>query len=56
VRVFSVYHVMNDLVFSFLTACHNIDQWPAPTPGETLNLPLLGSVLQVSDCLGITGN
>ncbi|XP_054280264.1 protein DENND6A isoform X2 [Macrosteles quadrilineatus] len=28
-------------------ACHDIDQWPAPTPGDTLNLPILGTVLQV---------
>jgi hypothetical protein len=29
-------------------ACHNIDQWLAPLPGETINLPLIGSVIQVS--------
>ncbi|XP_077987090.1 protein DENND6A-like isoform X2 [Glandiceps talaboti] len=28
-------------------ACHDIDQWPAPTPGETLHLPTMGVVLQV---------
>lgn len=28
-------------------ACHDIDQWPAPNPGETLNLPLMGTVIQV---------
>ncbi|TMS38342.1 hypothetical protein L596_005089 [Steinernema carpocapsae] len=26
-------------------ACHHIDQWPAPTPGKILSLPLIGSVL-----------
>lgn len=28
-------------------ACLDIGQWPAPVPGETLNLPVLGTVLQV---------
>lgn len=32
---------------SIEAACHDIDQWPNPTPGETVNLPLLGTVLQV---------
>lgn len=27
--------------------CHEIDQWPSPLPGLTLNLPLMGVVLQV---------
>ncbi|XP_023722839.1 protein DENND6A isoform X3 [Cryptotermes secundus] len=31
---------------SIEAACHDIDQWPSPTPGETVNLPLLGTVLQ----------
>jgi len=31
-----------------LLACHDIDQWSSPTPGETLHLPLLGSVIQVA--------
>ncbi|XP_065166347.1 protein DENND6B [Atheta coriaria] len=31
---------------SLEAACLNIDQWPVPTPGVTLNLPLLGSVFQ----------
>ncbi|KAJ8923572.1 hypothetical protein NQ315_010151 [Exocentrus adspersus] len=26
--------------------CYNIEQWPPPVPGTTLNLPLLGSVFQ----------
>ncbi|KPV73812.1 uncharacterized protein RHOBADRAFT_45103 [Rhodotorula graminis WP1] len=30
------------------TACHNIASWPDPTPGATLELPFLGSVLTVS--------
>ncbi|PAA80729.1 hypothetical protein BOX15_Mlig010237g2 [Macrostomum lignano] len=33
---------------AFLEAvCHDIDQWPAPVPGQVLHLPILGSVLQV---------
>ncbi|XP_054575647.1 protein DENND6B isoform X2 [Eptesicus fuscus] len=27
--------------------CGEIDQWPAPVPGQTLNLPVVGVVLQV---------
>ncbi|XP_040089503.1 protein DENND6B isoform X2 [Oryx dammah] len=27
--------------------CHEIDQWPAPAPGRTLSLPVMGVVLQV---------
>lgn len=30
------------------TACHNIASWPDPTPGATLELPFLGSVLTVA--------
>lgn len=29
-------------------ACQDIDKWPPPIPGGTLNLPILGTVLQVS--------
>lgn len=32
---------------SIETACHDIDQWPLPVPGETINLPILGTVLQI---------
>ncbi|PSN53146.1 Protein DENND6B [Blattella germanica] len=31
---------------SIEAACHDIDQWPSPLPGEAVNLPLLGTVLQ----------
>ncbi|KAJ9584820.1 hypothetical protein L9F63_020841 [Diploptera punctata] len=31
---------------SIEAACHDIDQWPSPVPSETVNLPLLGTVLQ----------
>ncbi|XP_068162440.1 protein DENND6B [Antennarius striatus] len=39
------------------TVCNEIDQWPPPVPGQTLNLPVMGVVLQVripskSDKLG----
>ncbi|XP_045867384.1 protein DENND6B isoform X1 [Meles meles] len=27
--------------------CSEIDEWPAPAPGQTLNLPVMGVVLQV---------
>ncbi|XP_036722799.1 protein DENND6B isoform X8 [Balaenoptera musculus] len=27
--------------------CDEIDQWPAPVPGQTLNLPVMGVILQV---------
>ena len=29
--------------------CYQIDKWPAPCPGETLQLPVMGNVLQVSN-------
>ncbi|XP_074645615.1 protein DENND6B-like isoform X2 [Tubulanus polymorphus] len=32
---------------SLEAACHDIDQWPFPFPGETLNLPIMGSIIQV---------
>ncbi|XP_067124662.1 protein DENND6A [Centruroides vittatus] len=32
---------------SIEAACHDIDQWSAPTPGVTLILPLMGTVFQV---------
>lgn len=32
---------------SLEAACYNIDKWPCPIPGQTLNLPLLGTVFQV---------
>lgn len=31
-----------------LEVCNEIDQWPNPSPGQTLNLPIVGVVLQVS--------
>ncbi|XP_071081895.1 protein DENND6B-like isoform X1 [Haliotis cracherodii] len=32
---------------SLEAACHDIDQWPMPLPGDTLNLPIMGTVIQV---------
>lgn len=32
---------------SLEVACHDIDQWPLPMPGNTLDLPLLGHLFQV---------
>ncbi|KAJ8301413.1 hypothetical protein KUTeg_020400 [Tegillarca granosa] len=32
---------------SLEAACHDIDQWPPPIPGDTVNLPIFGTVLQV---------
>uniref|UniRef100_A0A672QXP1 Protein DENND6B-like n=1 Tax=Sinocyclocheilus grahami TaxID=75366 RepID=A0A672QXP1_SINGR len=29
------------------TVCNEIEQWPAPVPGQTLNLPVMGVVMQV---------
>ncbi|KAJ8955330.1 hypothetical protein NQ318_003423 [Aromia moschata] len=31
---------------SLEAVCYNIERWPLPVPGSTLNLPLLGSVFQ----------
>uniref|UniRef100_A0A4X2JZ32 DENN domain containing 6B n=1 Tax=Vombatus ursinus TaxID=29139 RepID=A0A4X2JZ32_VOMUR len=28
--------------------CNEIDQWPTPVPGQTLNLPVMGVVMQVT--------
>jgi len=38
-------------MYIMLIACHDLDQWPSPTPGETLHLPLMGSVIQVAHIL-----
>ncbi|UYV73994.1 DENND6A, partial [Cordylochernes scorpioides] len=32
---------------SIEAVCHDIDQWPPPTPGLQLNLPLFGSLIKV---------
>lgn len=44
-RVSSVPVYDISLVF---TVCHEMDQWPPPVPGLSLNLPVMGVVLQVS--------
>ena len=28
-------------------ACHDVNRWPAPTPGDHLTLPVLGSLIQL---------
>lgn len=33
--------------FYLSSVCNEIDQWPPPSPGQTLNLPIVGTVLQV---------
>ena len=35
------------------TACHDIDKWALPMPGEMLSLPLLGNLIEVRDHLEI---
>lgn len=32
--------------FPLVSACHDIDQWPAPEAGKTYSLPLMGNVIQ----------
>ena len=34
-----------------LSVCHDIDQWPYPEAGHTLQLPLMGNVMQVNYCV-----
>lgn len=33
---------------SLEVACHDVDQWPLPVPGNTLDLPLMGHLFQVN--------
>lgn len=33
------------------TACHDIDKWPLPVPGEVMSLPILGHLIEV--CLPV---
>lgn len=30
-----------------IIACHNINKWPPPSPGQLLQLPLLGQLIYV---------
>jgi len=47
------YHVVDTMAIQFFdcgdvaveSACHCIDQWSLPEPGETLNLPFVGSMI-----------
>uniref|UniRef100_A0A8D0FKL0 DENN domain containing 6B n=1 Tax=Strix occidentalis caurina TaxID=311401 RepID=A0A8D0FKL0_STROC len=36
--------------------CNEIDQWPPPVPGQTLNLPVMGVVIQVLLADGLYSN
>lgn len=38
---------INLLSFRVPAVCNEIDQWPPPAPGQTLNLPVMGVVIQV---------
>lgn len=53
----NLFHKLNELIapeyfsegpLSLELACRSINKWPAPIPGETLRLPILGSVLCVN--------
>uniref|UniRef100_A0A8C7EIA5 DENN domain containing 6B n=1 Tax=Nothoprocta perdicaria TaxID=30464 RepID=A0A8C7EIA5_NOTPE len=33
--------------------CNEIDQWPPPVPGQTLNLPVMGVVIQVCNLVNL---
>lgn len=44
---------MSPEVSSHLAVCKEIDQWPSPVPGQTLNLPVMGVVLQVRTELNV---
>ena len=33
------------------TACHDIDKWPLPVPGQLLALPILGNLIEI--CLPV---
>ena len=35
------------MLFVLISVCHDIDQWPFPEAGHTLQLPLMGNVMQV---------
>lgn len=39
-----------DVFDDVLLVCHDIDQWPYPEAGHTLQLPLMGNVMQVNYC------
>ena len=38
---------LKGLLFFLTAVCHDIDQWPFPEAGHTLQLPLMGNVMQV---------
>lgn len=46
---------MTSLTSGVLTVCNEMDQWPCPAPGLTLNLPVMGVVFQVRLWPGVPG-
>lgn len=44
---------MTSLSSRVLTVCNEMDQWPRPAPGLTLNLPVMGVVFQVRLWAGV---
>ena len=38
---------LKECFFFLISVCHDIDQWPFPEAGHTLQLPLMGNVMQV---------
>lgn len=34
--------------FVTFSACNDVDRWPAPVPGKTLHLPIMGVVMKVT--------
>lgn len=38
---------INPFFACIFAVCNEIDQWPGPAPGQTLNLPVMGVVIQV---------
>lgn len=39
--------ILKGMLFVLISVCHDIDQWPFPEAGHTLQLPLMGNVMQV---------
>lgn len=38
---------LSAVLYCVPAVCNEIDQWPPPVPGQTLNLPVMGVVIQV---------
>lgn len=48
--------VVSVILYDILLVCHDIDQWPNPEAGHTLQLPLMGNVMQVTFMLCLLSN